>query len=84
MENLGFWLIWAVLGCCMIVYYMRCKHKIGAFLWGSLSGIGVLTAAHYLGGAIGFAPELNLFNIMQAGILGIPGVVMMAIGKMLL
>lgn len=83
MESSGFWLIWAVLGCCMIIYYMRCKHKIAAFLWGSLSGVSVLTAAHYLGGVIGFAPELNLFNIMQAGILGIPGVVMLAVSSII-
>ena len=84
MEGFSFWIIWAVLGTAMLIYYMRCRHTIGSMLWGITSGLAGLTLLHYFGSGIGFSPELNLFNIMQAGILGVPGVVMMAVGSIVL
>lgn len=81
METTSFWLIWAVLGAAMLIYYMRCRHKLRSMLWGITSGLAGLVLLHYFGSGIGFSPELNLFNIMQAGILGVPGVVMMVVGN---
>ena len=36
-----------------------------------------LDLGNLLGGWIGFEPEVNFFNLMQAGILGVPGVLLM-------
>ncbi len=84
MEMLSFWLIWGVLGAVMLIYYMRCAHKIRSVLWGTVSGLAGLVLMHYFGGGIGFSPEFNLFNIMQSAILGIPGVVLMSIANLVI
>lgn len=78
MEEMSFWLIWAMLGGAMLIYYIRCTHTVRSMLWGAISGVAALVLVHYAGAVIGFSPELNLFNIMQSGILGIPGVALMA------
>lgn len=79
MENIGFYGLWAAAGIFMVVYYIKRKHPFLAVLKGSLSGLAVLVLLHYLGGIIGFAPEMNLFNIMQAVLLGLPGMVLMTV-----
>ena len=79
MEQVSFWMIWVTLGAGMFIYYLRRFHTVRSLLWGTLTGLAGLILLHYCGGWIGFSPELNLFNIMQAGILGIPGVIMMAV-----
>ena len=84
MENLSFWLIWAALGAAMLIYYLRCYRTFRSMLWGVSGGLVLLVLMHYCGGFIGFVPELNLFNIMQAGVLGVPGVVLMAVVNIIL
>ncbi len=79
MEEFSFYALWAALGIFMLIYYLRRKHTIRSILWGTLTGLTGLILLHYFGGIISFSPELNLFNIAQAGILGIPGVVLMVI-----
>ncbi len=78
-ENMGFWAVWAVLGLCMIIYYMRCKRRIRAVLWSVLSGTGSLLLLNFFGSGLGIAPPVNLFNLIQSWLLGIPGVVLMAV-----
>lgn len=84
MEILSFCGMWTAAGIIMAVYYIRCRHTLRAFLRGMLTGILLLVLMHYFGGAVGFAPEINLFNIMQAGILGLPGVVLMTAAHFIL
>ncbi len=79
MEGFSFYALWAAVGVFMFIYYLRRAHTVRSILWGTLTGLVGLIMLHYFGGIISFSPELNLFNIAQAGILGIPGVVLMVI-----
>lgn len=79
MEQMVFWSIWGALGLWMFTYYCRCVHKIRAVLAGSGSGLAALLLLHYFGNVVGFVPEVNLFNLMQSVILGIPGVLLMTV-----
>lgn len=79
MEEFSFYALWAALGIFMLIYYLRRRHTVRSILWGMLTGLTGLILLHYFGGVISFSPELNLFNITQAGILGIPGIVLMVI-----
>ncbi|MFR0855361.1 pro-sigmaK processing inhibitor BofA family protein [Ruminococcus sp.] len=61
----------------MFLYYMRRVHKIRSFLAGACSGLLALLLVHYAGTWIGYSPALNLLHVLQAGILGVPGVILM-------
>lgn len=84
MEKIGFYGLWAALGVFMLIYYLRRQHTFASILRGTLTGLGALILLHYLGGIAGYSPEMNLFNIMQAGLLGLPGVVLMTVIHFLL
>ena len=73
MEQIVFWAIWAALAVFMGYFYLHHAHGIRSFLRGTGTGLVALLLLHELGGWIGFAPEVNGFNLMQAGILGVPG-----------
>jgi hypothetical protein len=79
METITFWLIWGALGVGMLIYYCRRQHPVRSLLWGTLTGLTGLLLLHYCGTWIGFTPAISLFHLMQAGILGIPGVIMMTV-----
>ena len=79
MMDLVFWSIWGLHGVAMFFYYMRRFHIVRSILIGGLSGWTALVLLHYFGGVIAFCPELNLFNFLQAAILGVPGVIMMTV-----
>ncbi len=79
MEEFSFYALWTALGIFMLIYYLRRSHTFRSILWGIFTGLAGLILLHYFGGIINFSPELNLFNITQAGILGIPGVLLMLI-----
>ena len=69
MEEVVFWGIWAVLGICMLCYYLRRKRKILSMLAGVGSGFLALLLVHYGGGFFGFSPALNLLHLVQACLL---------------
>lgn len=79
MEHIVFWAIWVVLGIGMSFYYLRRRHVIRSLLRGMLTGVAALFLMHYFGNWIGFSPEINLFNLMQAAVLGIPGVILLTV-----
>lgn len=79
MEGFSFYALWTALGIFMIIYYLRRSHTLRSALWGMFTGFAGLILLHYFGSVLGYSPELNLFNISTAGILGIPGVVLMLI-----
>lgn len=79
MEQTIFWGIWGALGSIMFLYYMRRVHKIRSFLAGACSGLLALLLVHYAGTWIGYSPALNLLHVLQAGILGVPGVILMVV-----
>jgi hypothetical protein len=79
MVSIVFWAIWGALALFMGCFYLRCAHKIRSLLRGTLTGVAALLLLHYLGSWIGFVPEVSLFNLMQAAVLGVPGVVWMTV-----
>lgn len=74
-----FWTVWAITGVCMLIYYARSEKPVVSALKGSLAGISALAAANLWGGAIGLFLSLNLFHIIVALVLGIPGVILLEI-----
>lgn len=79
MEQVVFWTIWGALALVMGIYYLRRTHTIRSILRGCLTGLVALLLIHYFGHWIGFAPEISIFNFMQAMVLGVPGVVLMTV-----
>ena len=63
----------------MLVTYIKRKHKILSFIFGSLSGMTALFLLCRYGSFIGAEVPLNFFNLCGSGILGIPFVVFLAI-----
>lgn len=70
----------AVLAVAMLWFYAKSKNKIVKLLFGACSGIGVLFPAGYILEAVGYGRCLpvNVFTLSVSGILGIPGVALMA------
>ena len=79
MEEVVFWGIWAVLGICMLCYYLRRKRMILSMLAGVGSGFLALLLVHYGGGFFGFSPALQVLHLVQVGVLGVPGVILMVV-----
>lgn len=73
MERI-FWIIWAVAGLIMLLYYAKRKHAFISALFGMGTGAAALIVCHYYGGIIDFQPQLNMFNTMTSLIFGIWGV----------
>jgi len=63
----------------MYLYYSKCKRKFGKVLLGALSGVAVLYPVQLVLAAMGFSVTMNLFTVSVAVILGIPGVVLLAV-----
>ena len=66
-------LFWTFALLCALVFYIRCKKRIRAFLLGCVTGITALCLLHFFGDAIGYAPSLNLTNLALSALLGVPG-----------
>lgn len=63
----------------MLVTYIKKKHRILSFIFGSLSGMTALFLLCKYGSGIGAEVPMNFFNLCGSGILGIPFVVFLAI-----
>ena len=74
-------LFWALAALCLLWLYMHHRRRILAFLLGSVTGLAALILLHFYGGAIGFAPPLNLTNLACAAILGVPGTLLLMAGQ---
>lgn len=74
-----FWIVWAVTGICMLIYYARSKRPLLSALKGSLTGVLALAAANLWGGTVGLFLSLNLFHVIVALVLGVPGVILLEI-----
>lgn len=82
-ETNWYFLFWGGAALCLLIFYIRQKRRIRTFLLGGISGLGTLTALHFFGGCIGFTPTLCLTNLLIAGFLGIPGVVLLFLSAFL-
>ena len=70
-------LFWALAALCLVWLLMHHKKRIRAFLLGSLTALASLLLLHFFGDAIGYAPTLSLTNLSAAGILGVPGTMLL-------
>ena len=84
MKDAIFWAVWIILGVIMLVFYGKTKRPVkNAAIGMTLGGVGLL-GVHFLGGYFGLTLSLNLFNTMVSLILGIPGVVLLTVGNVLM
>ena len=72
MNNLIAWIIMAVLGIVMVLYYKNTKRPVRNFLLGAGSGFALLCGVNFLTTGL---ITVNFYTLAAAGILGIPGVV---------
>ncbi len=79
MENIIFWTVWGVLGAVMLVYYFRRQHPVRSVLAGAGSGLLALLLVHFGGALFGYTPALNALHLVQSLVLGVPGVILMAV-----
>lgn len=63
---------------------LRRKHRLPVMLLGSGSGIAALFLLHCRGDAIGLYLPLTLLHMGVAGVMGVPGVLLMAVLERLL
>lgn len=75
-------LLWSFAGLCLLLFYLRQRKRVQAFLFGSLSGLVALLAMHLLGGSL--APTLSMANLLLAVFLGVPGTALSVLAELLL
>ena len=75
-------LLWGFAGLCMLLFYLRQRKRIRAFLLGSITGIASLFVMHLFGGSL--APTLSAANLLLAVFLGIPGTALSVLAEVLL
>jgi hypothetical protein len=70
-------LFWALAVLCLLWLLLHHRKRVRAFLLGSAAGLASLLLLHQFGDAIGFAPTLSLTNLTTAGLLGVPGTLLL-------
>ncbi|MDE5765119.1 MAG: pro-sigmaK processing inhibitor BofA family protein [Ruminococcus sp.] len=63
----------------MLLYYIKRRHKVISFIFGSLSGLVTLFLFNKFGYVAGLEIPLNIFNICGSAVLGIPFVAVIII-----
>ncbi len=63
----------------MLIYYVRHKRRIRAFLFGSLTGLAALLILNKFGGQFDTCLPLNIFNVCGSAVLGVPFVICLVI-----
>lgn len=72
-----------VLAVLMIMYYTKSSKRIRKLLFGSLSGVALLYPAQLVLSSMGYAISMNLFTVSTSVVLGIPGVLLLAVAQFL-
>lgn len=65
----------------MICSYMRSEKPVRTAFSGMTSGAAALLAVHFAGGYIGLYLPLNFFTAVISLVLGVPGVLIMALAE---
>lgn len=78
-----FYLICGAVVFIMAVYYIRRRHKLTSFLFGSVTGFAALVLVNRFGDVFGASLPLNTFNICGSIVLGVPFVAAMIIVEFL-
>jgi ABC-type methionine transport system permease subunit len=63
----------------VLIYYIKCKHKISSFFFGSVIGLIALTLINKYGSFLENVPDLNMFNTIGSAVLGVPFVILIVI-----
>ena len=66
-------LFWVFAVLCMLLFYIRHKKRIRAFLLGGSAGLLSLVLLHFFGERIGHAPHFSAANLLLSVLLGVPG-----------
>ncbi|MGN1305897.1 MAG: pro-sigmaK processing inhibitor BofA family protein [Oscillospiraceae bacterium] len=74
-----FYIAVAVSAIVMIVHYLKSGKPAKTALFGMGSGALFLTLLHFFGEYVGFSVPLNFFTAVLSLILGIPGVIILAL-----
>jgi len=73
-----------VIGVIMIIYYLKSKNPVQNAFKGMCCGGIALVLVSYFGSAINISLTLSFFNTIIALVLGIPGVILMVVGRLIL
>ena len=73
-----------VTGLIMLTYYLKSKKPLKNAFLGMFSGGLALVLVSYFGSAINISLTLSFFNTIIALVLGVPGVILMVVGKLIL
>lgn len=80
--NIGeliFYAICVISAVIMLIYYLRSKRPVHSAVLGMGSGAFFLLLLHFFGDYVGFSVPLNFFTGFVSLILGIPGVMILAL-----
>lgn len=77
------WVALALCGVAMLIYYGKSDAPVRSAIKGMFTGAAALAVVHFAGEYFSICLPLNIFNIAAALILGIPGVILLIIGKFL-
>lgn len=67
-----FYIVCGAAAAAMLLYYIKRRHKVLSFIFGSVSGLLTLFLFNKFGYVAGLEIPLNLFNICGSAVLGIP------------
>lgn len=76
-------LLWLLAVLCFLLFYIRHRRRIRAFLLGSITGLSSLVLLQLFGDVIGCRPSLCLTNLLISGVLGIPGTALILLADVL-
>lgn len=63
----------------MIIYYLKCKKRVRALIFGAVTGLAALFILNRFGGNFDTHLPLNTFNVIGSAVLGVPFVICMVI-----
>lgn len=73
-----------ICGIIMLFYYLKSGHPIKNALKGMITGGLLLVLVSYFGYKINIDLPLSFFNTIVSLVLGVPGVILLVVGKVLL
>ncbi len=77
--ELIFYAVQAIAAVIMLIYYLRGEKPVRSAAFGMGSGAVFLLLLHFFGDYVGFSVPLNYFTAFVSLILGIPGVMILAL-----
>lgn len=63
----------------MVIYYLKCKKRLRALIFGAMTGLAALFILNKFGGNFDTRLPLNAFNLAGSAVLGVPFVICMVV-----